>query len=151
MDTILLAVHNILRWVILFLGVAALIRAYRGYLGNLEWQVLDRKIGMYYSIALDVQLLIGLILYFFLSDITRPALGNIAQAMGNELTRFFLLEHFLYMILAVALAHVGTVTSRRELDIRLKHRKVAIWFSLSFVALMLGMPWFRPFLPGLGG
>lgn len=129
----------------------ALIRAYRGYLGNLEWRLLDRKIGMYFSIALDVQLLIGLILYFFVSDITRPALGNLSQAMGNQLTRFFLLEHFLYMIIAVALAHVGTVTSRREVNMRLKHRKAAIWFSLAFVALMLGMPWFRPLFPGLGG
>lgn len=150
MDTILLAVHNILRWAILILGVIALIRAYRGYLGNMEWQVLDRKLGMYYAIALDVQLLIGLILYFFVSDITRPAFGNFFQAMGNERTRFFLLEHFLYMLCAVAMAHVGTVASRRELNMRLKHRKAAIWFSLSFAALMLGMPWFRPLLPGLG-
>lgn len=150
MDAFLIAVHNILRWVVLILGVTALVRAYRGYLGNREWLLLDRRIGMYYSIALDVQVLIGLILYFLVSDITRPAFSDFARAMANALTRFFLLEHILYMILAVILVHIGTVSARREVNMRLKHRKAAIWFSLSFVALMLGMPWFRPLLPGFG-
>ena len=144
----LLAVHNILRWVVVLLAIWALARAYFGWLGRRDWTVNDRRAGSFYSISLDVQLLIGLILYFLLSPITRQALSNLAAAMGNDTLRFFGLEHILYMVAAVILAHVGTATSRRAEEATAKHRRAAIWFTLSVLAILLGMPWFRPLLPG---
>jgi uncharacterized membrane protein YozB (DUF420 family) len=38
-----LAVHNIMRWVIVVLAIVALVRAYRGWLGKREWSQSDRK------------------------------------------------------------------------------------------------------------
>lgn len=144
----ILAVHNILRWVIIVLAIYALVRAYRGWLGRRDWTPTDRKAGMFYSISLDVQLLLGLILYFLLSPITRQALASFGAAMGNDTLRFFGLEHFVYMLVAVILAHVGTATSRRAEEVTAKHRRAAIWFTLSALAILLGIPWFRPIMPG---
>ena len=58
----LLAVHNILRWIVLFLLILALVRAYWGWFGKREWTSTDRRVGTYYSVSLDIQLLLGLIL-----------------------------------------------------------------------------------------
>jgi hypothetical protein len=99
---------------------------------------------------MDIQLLLGLILYFFLSPLTRSALSNFGGAMGSPDLRFFALEHALYMILAVVFVHLGSVFSRRQAEDVKKHRTAAIWFGLAVLLILIGMPWMRPLLPGLG-
>ena len=150
MYTFILAVHNILRWIVLILAILALVKAFSGWFGRRDWTETDRKVGTFFGVSLDAQLLLGLILYFALSPITRAAFQDFGAAMRNDLTRFFVLEHFLYMVLAVVFAHVGSVASRRATQDTYKHRRAAIWFTLAVLALLLGMPWFRPLLPAFG-
>jgi uncharacterized membrane protein YozB (DUF420 family) len=149
MYAFILAVHNILRWVVLILLILALVRAFWGWFGRREWTSTDRKVGMFYSVSLDVELLLGLILYFVLSPITKLAFSDIGAALANLDLRFFVFEHLLMMILAVVFAHVGVAAAKRADESILKHRRTAIWFGLSLIAILLGMPWFRPLLPGL--
>ncbi len=148
MYTFVLAVHNILRWIVLILLIIALVRAFWGWFGKREWESTDTRVGRFYSISLDIQLLLGLILYFFLSDLTKVVLSNFSAAMSAHEPRFFGIEHVFFMVLAVILAHVGVAAAKRVDDAVAKHRRTAIWFSLSMVAILLGMPWFRPLLPG---
>jgi hypothetical protein len=150
MYTFFLAVHNILRWIALILAIIVLVRAYWGWFGGREWTSTDRRVGSFYSISLDVQILLGLLLYFVFSPITKAALSNFGGVMSNPDLRFFALEHVFFMILAVILAHVGVITARRAEEDVVKYRRTAIWISLSFITLLLGMPWFRPLLPGIG-
>lgn len=150
MYAFILAVHNILRWVVLILLILALVRAFWGWFGRREWTSTDRKVGMFYSVSLDVQLLLGLILYFVLSPITKLAFGDFGAALANTDLRFFVFEHMLMMVLAVVFAHVGVAAAKRADESIQKHRRTAIWFGLSLLAILLGMPWFRPLLPGLG-
>jgi uncharacterized membrane protein YozB (DUF420 family) len=146
---IILGVHNLMRWVVVILAILALVRAYLGWLRNREWTMNDRKIGVFYTAALDTQLLLGLILYFFLSPLTATAFRDLGAAMSSPAVRFFLLEHALYMILAVILAHIGSAFSRRAASDAAKHRTAAIWYTLSALAIIVGMPWGRRILPGL--
>jgi hypothetical protein len=149
MYAFILAVHNILRWIVLILLVVALVRAFWGWFGKVEWTPMDRKVGMFYSVSLDIQLLLGLVLYFVLSPITKLALGDFGAALASTDLRFFAFEHILMMILAVVFAHVGVAAAKRADESILKHRRSAIWFSLSLIVILLGMPWLRPLLPGL--
>ena len=150
MYAFVLAVHNILRWIVLILLVIALVRALWGWLGKNEYTSLDRKVGLFYSVSLDIELLLGLILYFVLSPITKIAFSDFGAAMSRSDLRFFAIEHILMMILAVVFAHIGVAAVKRvDLPIN-KHRRTVLWFGLSLLALLLGMPWFRPLLPGLG-
>ena len=151
MYAIILAAHNVLRWVVLALAIVTLVRAYAGWLGNGEWTPSDRKVGVFFASSIDTQLLLGLLLYFFLSPVTRAAFQDFGAAMASEELRFFVLEHALYMVLAVVFAHLGTILPRRVDDAQAKHRRAAIWFSLAVLAILIGMPWMRPLLPGLGG
>jgi Na+-driven multidrug efflux pump len=151
MYDVVLALHNILRWVVVILAVAAVVRAFRGWLGKRDWQPADRKVGSFFAISMDIQLLLGLFLYFFLSPITQLMFqGQMGLVMGDDQMRFFGVEHIFYMILGVVFVHLGTILSRRAEHPLIKHRRAALWFSLVALTLVVGVPWWRPLFPGLG-
>ena len=143
-----LDVHNILRWVALILGILVAARAFLGWFGKKDWSERDRKLGVYFTSAMDVQLLLGLLLYFFLSPLTSQAFRDFSAAMGNSGLSFFAIEHPLAMILAVVFAHLGSALSKKAPDSVGKYKRAAIWYTLSVLLLIIGMPWFRPLLPG---
>jgi len=149
MYPIILAVHNVIRWVVFVLALIVVARAIKGWIGKQEWAQADRKAGIFFTSAIDTQLLLGLILFIFLSPITSTAFQDFAAAMRNEGQRFFVLEHSFYMLLAVVFAHLGSILPKRASDSQAKHRLAGIWFGLAFVVILLGMPWMRPLLPGL--
>ena len=148
MYSAVLSIHNIIRWIALILGILAAVRAYLGWFGNREWTVKDRKIGSYFTIAMDVQLLLGLLLYIFLSPATRTAFQDFGAAMQVGDLRFYVLVHPFYMVLAVIFAHLGSILSRKTEQTNVKFRRAAIWFSLSVLAVILGMPWTSRLFPG---
>ncbi len=149
MYSFFLALHNIVRWAALILAVAATATAFVGWFGKRQWSERDRKIGSYFGIAMDIQLLVGLILYFVYSPLTRTALADFGAAMGVADVRFFAIEHAFYMILAVVFAHLGSVLARRAPDSRAKYQRAAIFFGLSLLLILLGIPWGRPLFPSL--
>jgi uncharacterized membrane protein YphA (DoxX/SURF4 family) len=146
----ILAIHNILRWVALVLLIVTTVFALIGWLGKREWAERDHKFGVFTTIALDTQLLLGLILYFFLSPKTTTALTDFGAAMKVADVRFFALEHALYMLLAVVLAHLGSALSKKATDSKAKFMRAAIFYGLALLFVLLGMPWGNPLLPGLG-
>lgn len=149
MYPITLAFHNLVRWVALILGILAAARAFSGWFGDRPWSERDRKFGAYFGIAMDIQLLLGLLLYFVFSPLTRTALANMNTAMSSADLRFFALEHALYMFFAVVFAHLGSILARRTTDAKAKHQRAAIFFGLAVLLILLGMPWMRPLLPSL--
>jgi hypothetical protein len=149
MYQVILAIHNIVRWVVLILGVIVVIRGLVGWFGKREWSTMDRKLGVYFTSSIDVQLLVGLILYVFLSPITTSAFRDFGAVMSNDGLRFFAIEHAVIMLLAVVFAHLGGVYSKRASASKDKYKMAAIWYGLALIAVLLGMPWMRPFLPGL--
>jgi len=150
MYPIVLAIHNILRWVVLILAIVAVVRAYLGWFGKREWTNSARKTGVFLSISIDIQLLLGLLLYLVLSPITKAAFQSFGAAMQVADLRFFALEHAFYMLLAVAFAHLGSILPRKVDESAAKYKRAAIWFSLALLVILLGMPWMRPLFPGLG-
>ena len=141
MYPIFLALHNIMRWIVILLAIYALVRIYMGVFGKREFTETDRKALSFYAIGMDVQLLLGLILYFFLSPLTTAALGNFGAAMSDSNLRFFAVEHLLLMLVAVILAHVATVMARRGATSSAKFNRAAIWLTLSVLAVAVAVPW----------
>lgn len=150
----MLAAHNLMRWVVLVLAIFALVRIFWGLFGKRQFAETDRKALSFYTIGMDVQLVLGLLLYFVFSPITTTALGNMGAAMGDSRVRFFAVEHMAMMIIAVVLAHVAAVMARRASTDASKFRRAAVWDTLSVVVLLLAIPWpffsyGRPLLPHL--
>jgi hypothetical protein len=107
----------------------------------------DGQPGLFFVIAMDLQLLLGLLLYVVLSPITTGGFRDFGAAMSDSGTRFFLVEHLLTMVVAVVLVHIGRARSRRATDDQAKARTAAIFYTLALLVILLGMPWFRPLLP----
>jgi hypothetical protein len=136
-----LALHSLLRWIVLAAGLVALGRAVEGARGRKEWAAGDEKAGRWFVGALDVQMLLGLALYLRLSPITASAFQDFGAAMGNSVLRFWAVEHIAGMVIALVLAHVGRGRIRRAADAARRHRTAAIFFGLALVAILVTIPW----------
>lgn len=142
-DALLLA-HSWLRWFVLITALVAIGRAIAGRRARARWQPADEAAGRWFIISLDVQLLIGLVLYFFLSPFTLSAWSNMAEAMRDPLARFMAVEHLFGMIGGAALAHIGRARIRKAPEVR-RHTTALIFFGLALVVIAASIPW--PFMP----
>ena len=145
----ILWIHNIIRWVALIAGILAAVFALIGWFGKKEWTKRDRLLGIIYTSSIDVQLLLGILLYFVFSPITKGAFSDFGAAMGIKDIRFFAIEHVFYMVLALVFAHLGSMLPKKVDEPVAKHRRAAIWFTLSVLIVLAGIPWWRPLFPGL--
>src|SRR5688500_11690950 len=102
-----LILHSWLRWAAIVAGVAATIMAFtsRPAAGN---QVAPGRTepaagqadrwGLIFMIALDLQLLLGLLLYFAVSPTTRAIFADFGAAMRDPVARFWAVEHISLML-----------------------------------------------------
>lgn len=139
-----LHLHSYLRWAVLLVGVVALVMAVAGAASRSSWTPQQRRLGLAFTTLMDVQLLIGIVLYLFLSPITRSAFQDMGAAMGDSAVRFFVAEHLVGMIAAVVLAHVGAVRARRKNAPAV----AAVFYALAFAVMLVSIPWGRGLLPG---
>ena len=140
MYTTVLALHSWIRWIALVAGVGATLAALRN-----KPQTSDRW-GMALMMALDIQLLLGLVLYLAISPNMQQILSHFGDAMKDPASRFWAVEHITSMMLAVILVHVGRVLARKAAGPTAKRTRVLICFGLATILMMVGMPW--PGRPG---
>lgn len=138
----ILVLHSVVRWLVVVFALWALARAYAGWAGRRPWTAVDRRSGLLFSIFLDLQVLIGLLVYFFVDADTSPfQAGLLADPAGRYFTWF----HALPMLIALALAHIGSSRARKAVDDVTKHRTAAVFYTLSILVILLAIPW--PFTP----
>jgi hypothetical protein len=136
-----LVLHSLLRWAVLVFGLLAIARAFSGWLGARPWTPLDDRAGKYFVISLDVQTLVGLILYGGLSPITSAAFQNMGAAMKDALLRFYAVEHLAMMLIGLGLVHVGRSRAKKAASAVARHRTAAIFFVIGLLVILAGIPW----------
>ena len=104
------------------------------------------------NISLDIQLLLGLVLYFVSSyGIKALSQGmNFLSDPAYAQYRFFSMEHTAYMLLAVVFATLGSLLPRKRQEADHKFMRAAISFTIVFILIIYGIPWWRPLLRILG-
>ena len=143
--SVVLFLHAWLRWIVVLLGLATTVASARARASARPFERFHGRLGLFFVAALDLQLTLGLLLYLWLSPITRAAFQDPGKAMHFATSRFFLVEHVFSMVLALLCAHVGRVRMRRGKADADKH-KIAAWSAgLSLVCILVGIPW--PFMP----
>jgi hypothetical protein len=144
MYSVVLLLHSWLRWIALVATVGVTFAALRGKVRT-DGSVADRW-GMFAMIALDLQMLLGLVLYLAVSPFMKPILENFGASMKDPATRFWAVEHVTAMFGAIILAHVGRVLARKAKTAGDKRTRLLVCFGLATVLLFAGMPW--PGRPG---
>lgn len=129
--TITLIVHSWLRWAVLAAGLAAALRG-----GS------DRNdtAGRWFTILLDTQFLLGLLLYFVLSPITAAALDDFGGAMKVPQLRFFAVEHTFGMLVGITLAHIGRGRVKKASPEK-RGRTALIFYGLALLIILASIPW----------
>ena len=120
-----------MRWVVIVAAVLVFVRGARGV--NMTTRV--------FSIALDIQMLLGLVLYFALSPFTRAAMQNMGAAMSNPTLRYWSVEHLTGMVIAVVVAHIGRARMRRATDDQARYKTGALFVAIALVLILISIPW----------
>jgi membrane protein DedA with SNARE-associated domain len=147
--------HSLLRWVVLLACLWALARVWSGFFGRSEWTRKDQMAGLLFTSVLNLQLILGIILYA-ISPITRAAMTNFAAAMKDGTLRFFAVEHVAGMLVAVVVAQLGYSLAKRAATDRAKFLRSAIAYSIAALLILASIPWpfmkyGRPLFPSFGG
>src|SRR6185436_850919 len=130
-----LLVHSWLRWAVIATGLIAILGGVIGVARKGQWTPADDRAGLWFIITLDLQLLLGLALYGFLSPFTAEAMKDFGGAMKNSGLRYWAVEHAFGMFLGVALAHVGRARTK-TVEVTRRHKMAAIFFSLAVLAIL---------------
>lgn len=149
MYNFVLLLHSLARWAIVILGLVAIVRALLGAGGGKRWASLDDRLGMGFTSVLDLNLLLGLLLYFVFSPITTAAMKDFGAAMSQSGVRFFAVEHILLMIVAVIVAHIGRARAKKAAADAGKYRATLIFFGIAMLVILAAIPW--PFLAAGSG
>ena len=144
MYTTVLLLHSWIRWIALVAVVGVTLAALRGKVEG-ERSIADRW-ALVAMMALDLQLLLGLVLYLGLSPNMREILNHFGESMQRADTRFWAVEHISAMFLAIALSHVGRVLARKAATPAAKRSRLLVTFGLATVLIIIGIPW--PGRPG---
>jgi hypothetical protein len=141
-----LTLHSITRWAVLLFGVWTLINAITGVTGKRSFTAADNRSNLLFMISCDIQLLIGLILYF--GNGWFDKLKNFSQYKSDTFIRFFSMEHATMMILAWILVHIGRASVKKAGADAAKHKKMLLFFGLALLLILASIPW--PFRSALG-
>ncbi len=143
MKTGLLHSHSLLAWVLMGLALVAIVTSLIGWFGKKPFTSTNSKIALFLTITADIQLLIGLVMYFATSEITKMAFQDFGAAMKTPELRFYAVEHILIMIIAIALLHIGKVKAKKAATDIQKHKISAIFYTIATVLLLSRVPWDR--------
>jgi hypothetical protein len=131
MYSILQHLHSGFRYILFVLIVVAIVQSLLGWLGQKPYTPLNRKINLFTLIAAHTQLLIGIVL-FFISPLVQFNSGT----MKNDVTRYFTVEHWVGMVIAIVLITVGYSKSKKIILPESKHRTVAIFYIIAFLVVI---------------
>ncbi len=140
MYSTVLTAHSWVRWAVVLAGAYAFARALAGWTGRRGWLAGDDRAGRLFTIALDLQFLLGIVLYA-VSPFTTSAFNDLAGAMRLDSLRFWVVEHPGAMLIGLALAHVGRARARKAAGAAARHRTAAIFFGLALAVILFAIPW----------
>ncbi len=136
MHNFLLHFHSGLRWLILVVAIIAIVKSLTGLVRRSEYKKMDKMMAVSFVGMMHLQLVTGLVLYFFYSPF-------ITYDMNDQTSRFWSVEHITLMLFAVIVAQIGRSLGKKTQNVRAKFRFQSIFFLVSFLLMLWGIPWDR--------
>lgn len=119
--------HSIWRWVVLLVAIGAIVLAVMSATGSRPWDATADRLSLFYTIALDIQFLIGAVVW-------------VVEQRWNGASAFLSWIHPIAMLAAVGIAHAGRTRSDRARDDRTKGTQAALFFGISLVVILIAIP-----------
>jgi len=118
--------HSGWRYLVILIGVIFLAKMILGLVQNSKWSKLDKQLGLFTTIAVDMQVLFGLIIWIMGRWWNAPA------AIPGA-------EHPTTMLIALAVMHVGWGRAKKAPTDAGKYRQALIWFGVAALLVALGI------------
>lgn len=116
---ILATIHGEFRWLVLLAALVAIVKFVIDLIKKQDYTPTDAKIMLAYTILLDIQVLMGLILLIF----------------GNNFDRLHL-EHATTMIIAVVVAHLNAIWRKSDDSSKIfRNNIIVVLVSLALILL----------------
>ncbi len=140
MYNFILKFHSGWAYLALLILVVAVVNAAIGFFSKKEFTAKDRKISLFALIAIHIQLLVGIILYFVSSNGIQMIK---AVGMGGLTTesRLLALEHPLINIIAIVLITIGWSKHKKLVSSESKFKTFSIFYGIGLLLILSRIPW----------
>ncbi|MBK7641949.1 MAG: hypothetical protein IPJ19_02695 [Planctomycetes bacterium] len=136
-----LTAHSTLRLLLAAVCAWLFLLGLRGWSGKSGTSPLVKLLMLLATIAADLQLILGLLLYFVWSPVASQARTDFGAAMKDPTLRFWAVEHGASMLLAIACVHLGKVSAGKAKSDASRHRRIALFFGLAIALILAMSPW----------
>jgi membrane protein DedA with SNARE-associated domain len=116
------------------LVIVAALLALLGLTGKKPYTEGNRKLNLFALISVHTQLLIGIVLYF-----VSPFVQFTKDTMKNPATRYFTVEHWVMMIIAIVLITIGHSKSKKATTPEEKHKAIFVFYILGLIIISSGI------------
>lgn len=131
--------HSLLRWLLLAVLIYVVITSIIGWKKKRPYTKGHGKLVFYTVLLAHLQLIIGLVLYF--QGGWASMLTSLGEAMKNSISRFYVVEHLLGMLIAIVLVTIGSARSKKVAEDTGKYKVVALLFGIALLLILLSIPW----------
>ncbi|MBA2745763.1 MAG: hypothetical protein H0U44_06015, partial [Flavisolibacter sp.] len=137
----LLHIHSVGRWVVLLLLIFAIFNSLIA--GRRPYIRTDNRLGLFNTIAADIMLVVGIVLYFVgtMGYQLIEKNGGMSVVVKDPTLRFYVLEHIIGMVIAVVLIHIGKAQGRKSISDKSKHTRTIIFYLLALLIILASIPW----------
>ncbi len=123
--------HDGWRWIVILIGLVFLIKMILGMVQKSKWSKLDRQLGLFTTIAVDIQVLLGLIVW---------GVGLAGKAWWTaSMSVPPYMEHPVTMLVAVTVMHIGWARAKKASTDAGKFQQALIWFAVAGLLIALGI------------
>jgi len=124
-------------FLLLFFILSIVFNAY-AWLKKKPFTLQNKTYALYGLVSIHIQFLLGLALYF----LSPLGMSNVSgAAMKNSHFRFYILEHPLVMIIAIALVTIGYSKAKRLTIDAAKYKTMVLFYSIGLILILSRFPW----------
>lgn len=146
METGIIHLHSILRYIIILAAIWAIVSLINARNARKTVTKKERTPATLLTILVDIQFLLGIILFIVKKYFTRITEVGISE--WDRYTKFFVFEHVPLMFIALILLHIGSgALKKSDRSDHRKYGKAITMFIIGLIIILLAIPW--PFR-GLG-
>lgn len=130
--------HATLAYILLLGVVISIAYSMIGLAGKKPYTEKSRKISLIGLISAHLQLVAGIVLYF----VSPMGAANISgAAMKSSVSRLYILEHPLAMILGIVFITIGYATAKRLSEDRVRHKRIVLFYIIGLILILARIPW----------
>ena len=130
--------HSIFAYLVLALLLLAIFLNTYTWSRKMPFGKTNKIVALLGLISTHVQLMFAIVLYF----LSPLGFSNFSgAAMKDAVSRLYVLEHPLMMILASALITIGYMKGSRAVEDNSKYKNIVVFYSIGLIVILSRLPW----------